>query len=301
LITLKRLIKASFKLRRPNKNMDKDNKQQNSGLGFAEALRDRLSLIRLSQGHLNLLETCPPKFQQVYLDNLASLFSPEQQEKATWGSRFHLLMQQRELGLPIEDLLEADEELHHSLNALIEAAPEILQKNNDTWREAEHCRTLSFNKYLLTVIYDLLIAEPRKARIIDWKTYLQPQNKTKLAHNWQTRLYLYILAETSEYLPKQISLTYWFVKLPQKPKSITFTYNKQKHEQTKQDLTSLLNQLDICLNDYLNQNISFPHRSNCQINCPYYPSGLKDVTQQLQPEEQTNLIASIAEIQEVSL
>jgi len=258
-------------------------------------LQNRTDLIRLSQGHLNLLSTCPPRFQQIYLEQLHSLPSPEQQEKQTWGTRFHLLMQQRELGLPLEPLLVAEPELHHSLAALIEAAPEILQASDRDNRAAEHCRTLSFNNYLLTVIYDLLIVDRERAKILDWKTYLQPQNKQKLTNNWQTRLYLYVLAETSDYLPEHISLTYWFVKLPHQPKSLTFNYTSQQHQQTKQDLTELLARLDQWLDDYHNHGISFPHRANCETVCPYY---------QFFPEREKNqshITKPITEIEEISI
>ena len=201
-------------------------------------------MLRLSQGHLNLLEICPPKFERLFLRQANSLPNPEIEDKQVWGSRFHLLMQQRELGLPIASLLKEETELNRSLKALIQAAPELFINDLSHVREAEHSRTLSFGNYLLTVIYDLLIAEENQAKIIDWKTYLQPQNKNKLARNWQTRLYLYVLAETSEYLPEQISMTYWFVKLPKKPKSHTFTYDRKKHQKTKQDLQGLLTNLD---------------------------------------------------------
>ncbi len=223
-------------------------------------------LIRLSQGQLNLLEICPPKFQQIYLNKLSSLPNPEIEDKQTWGSRFHLLMQQRELGLPIDSLLQKDEELDRSLQALLQAAPNILDHSNNQWREAEHSRTLNFGNYLLTVIYDLLVADDHKAQIIDWKTYLKPQNKSKLARNWQTRLYLYTLVETSEYLPEQISMTYWFVKLPNKPESHVFTYDSQQHQQTAKDLHNLLTNLDI----WLEEAIDFPHHPNCEHKCPYY-------------------------------
>ena len=222
-------------------------------------------LLRLSQGQLNLLEICPPKFQQIYLNKLTTLPDPETEDKQTWGSRFHLLMQQRELGLPIKSLLEQDQELDHSLQALLQAAPDILDSGNDQWREAEHSRTLNFGNYLLTVIYDLLVADAHRAQIIDWKTYLKPQNKSKLAHNWQTRLYLYILVETSAYRPEQLSMTYWFVKLPNQPESQVFTYSNQQHKQTEQNLRDLLTNLDI----WLEENRDFPHHSNCEHKCPY--------------------------------
>jgi hypothetical protein len=263
---------------------------------------DRKPLIHLSQGQLNLLEICPPYFQHLYLDKLGSPIDPEQQETFNWGSQFHRLLQQRELGLPIESLLQIDRQLQQAMTALVEAAPDIWQSNGKTWREAEYCRSLGFQGYLLTAIYDLLIADQTHAQIIDWKTYLKPENKTKLAKNWQTRLYLYILAETSDYLPQEISMTYWFIKLPTNPQSLTFTYDSNQHSKTKQDLTCLLAQLDDWLEGY-RHGISFPHLPNCQESCPY-ASG--NNTRQGQPGSRNAAITkdwltSIAEIEEIPI
>lgn len=225
-------------------------------------------LIRLSQSHLNLLSTCPPRFQQVYIDCLGSLPEPEQQDSMKWGSRFHLLMQQRELALPIEPLLATDLELDKSLTALIQEAPE-LKPDLNVWREAEHCRTLSWGDFLFTAIYDLLIAEVDRAVIFDWKTQRKPPKPQNLKANWQTRLYLYLLAETSEYEPEQIEMTYWFVKSGKLTK-ITFTYDKRQHRQTEQDLNILLTDLKTWLQDYQQLQIDFPHQPNCQASCPFY-------------------------------
>ncbi|MEM8672637.1 MAG: PD-(D/E)XK nuclease family protein [Cyanobacteria bacterium P01_G01_bin.67] len=249
-------------------------------------------LIRLSQSHLNLLSICPPKFQRVYLDCLGSLAAPEQQESMQWGSRFHLLMQQRELNLPIESLLATDSELDRSLKALIKAAPE-LEPDPNIWREAEHCRTLCQDDFLFTVIYDLLIAQADRAVILDWKTYRQPIGSKKLQQNWQTRLYLYVLAETSEYKPEQIQMTYWFVKSGQ-PKSVTINYSQLKHEQTEQELTILLANLKTWLQNYQEFKTDFPHRANCENTCPFY----QDFAE-ADPEQE--IIRSISEIEEVSI
>lgn len=257
----------------------------------------KLDLIRLSQGHLNLLSICPPKFQQVYLDCLGLLPDPEQQENMKWGSQFHLLMQQRELALPIESLLEKDSELDSSFKALIQAAPYLLEQTSEIWREAEHCRTLSSGKFLLTVIYDLLIAKKNQATILDWKTYRQPQTKNKLAHNWQTRLYLYILAETSEYTPEQIKMTYWFVKSG-KPKSITFDYNQIQHQQTEKDLAGLLTKLERWWENYYHSQVDLPHRPDCQENCPYHQLLSKESKEK---EFHQELIASMDTIEEISI
>lgn len=221
-------------------------------------------LIRLSQAYLNFLETCPRKFQQIYLKQLSSPLSLQEQDKLAWGKRFHLLMQQRELGLPVEFLLKADPPMWESFQAIAQAAPEIFlpsQSSQDV-RQAEHRRTLTIQDVLLTVIYDLLIAESNSAQIIDWKTYPRPQIRQKVAENWQTRLYLFVLAETSDYLPEQISMTYWFVQSARdkevengrspETQRLKFIYDRQQHEQTKQDLTQLLTQLQGWLQNYEN-------------------------------------------------
>ena len=204
--------------------------------------------LRLSQGHLNVLERCPRQFQHSYLNQLTSPANPESQERLTLGSRFHLLMQQREMGLPIEPLLQQDTELQRCMVAFAEIAPDIfLAPDGQMFRESEHYRTLQIQDYLLTVVYDLLIADGAKAQILDWKTYPKPANKEKLASNWQTLLYLYVLAETSDYQPEQISMTYWFIQSEGKLQNIKFNYSHAQHIATTKKLDSLLCQLTNCL------------------------------------------------------
>ncbi|MGF1590731.1 MAG: PD-(D/E)XK nuclease family protein [Pleurocapsa sp.] len=251
-------------------------------------------LIRLSQSHLNLLSICPPKFQQVYLDCLNSLPAPNQQDNRQWGSRFHLLMQQRELTLPIEALLATDAELDNSLKALIRAAPE-LEPDPNIWREAEHCRTLRLDNFLFTVIYDLLIAKTEQAIILDWKTYRNPPRWQKLANDWQTRLYLYVLAETSEYEPEQLQMTYWFVKSGT-PQSATFNYSQQQHQQTARELIVLTANLETWLGNYQQLQTNFPHQPDCP-KCPYHD--LFSAEKAVNCHEE--LLKSIAEIEEVSI
>lgn len=268
--------------------------------------------MRLSQGQLNVLERCPRQFQHTYLEQLASPTTSEQQERQTWGSRFHLLMQQRELGLPIESLVQGDPQLQRWMTGFASVAPEILTPTgSQTFRESEHCRTLQVQEHLLTVIYDLLIAEDRACQILDWKTYPKPQNRNKLAQNWQTRLYLYVLAETSEYMPEQISMTYWFIQSEDQPQSLKFTYNNFQHEQTGQKLNQLLSQLTSWLQRY-EQGESFPqvaegsqHCNSCQfaLRCDG-PGGNRLQHRQRYSGEETldrDVLSDLAAIQEVSL
>ncbi|AKG20324.1 PD-(D/E)XK nuclease family protein [Calothrix sp. 336/3] len=216
-------------------------------------------VFRLSQGQLNLLQRCPRNFQHIYLEQLYSPANPEYEEKQTLGSRFHLLMQQREMGLPIDTLVQADPRLNQWMTAFANAAPEIILPNSlgETFRESEHYRTLQLDNYLLSVVYDLIIADNQTAQIFDWKTYSKPPHKKELEKNWQTRLYMYVLAETSEYQPEDISLTYWFVQSSGKPQSVKFTYSPTEHQLTAKNLEKLLSQLGVWLHKY-EQGESFP-------------------------------------------
>jgi len=269
-------------------------------------------MFRLSQGQLNLLETCPRKFQHSYLEQLAAPTTPEQQERMAWGKRFHLLMQQRELGLPVEYLISEDAELGRCLEALRSAVPEIFTttlSTSQTFRESEHCRTLKIGGYLLTVVYDLLILDDLDAQILDWKTYQIPQNPARVGKNWQTRLYPFVLAETSEYLPRQISMTYWFVQSQAsqtskpEPQSLKFAYSEATHQYTKAVLSKLLRQLTDWLQDY-QAGIPFPQVPETAPLCKFCQFAVR--CQRTKGFESAldghhHHLLSLAEIPEVSL
>ncbi|WP_315789025.1 PD-(D/E)XK nuclease family protein [Fischerella sp. JS2] len=275
-------------------------------------LSTQTQLLRLSQGQLNLLERCPRQFQHTYLEQLYSPTEIEREEHQTLGSRFHLLMQQREMGLPIDSFLQTDAQLQSWMTAFTNAAAEILTpiNNSQTFRESEHYRTLQIQNYLLTVVYDLLIADSQQAQIFDWKTYPKLPNKRKLEQNWQTRLYMYVLAETSNYLPENISMTYWFVQSEGKPQSIKFNYNYNQHEKTAKKLKQLLSKLTNWLEEY-QQKKDFPQVSEGSKTCEYChfikrcnrtyanPAKTSEANSPLQKLD-TNL-TNIANIQEVSL
>lgn len=224
--------------------------------------------MRLSQGQLNLLETCPRKFQHTYLEQLAAPTTPDQQERLSLGSRFHQLMQQWELGLPVEPFIKEDEQLKQWFDAFVGAAPTILKLHPDRpvnsliFRQSEHQRTLVFAGHLLTVVYDLLILSDQQAQILDWKTYPKPQQSRRLAQNWQTRLYPFVLAETSDYAPEDISMTYWFFQTQTgaatDPQSLRFDYSLDAHDRTRRDLAQQLQQLTLWLDRYQAAGAAFP-------------------------------------------
>ena len=81
-----------------------------------------------------------------------------------------------------------------------------------------------------------------------------------MVQDWQTRLYLYTLVKTSNYLPEAVSMTYWFIppKNQQLPCQLKFSYNQQLHQKAEQDLQQILNNLTEWLNYYQQEKVEFP-------------------------------------------
>jgi hypothetical protein len=242
----------------------------------------------LSQGHLSILEFCPRKYQYIYVDHLTTPLSLEQQRSLQWGSQFHQLMQQRSLGLPLDDLLalsphpgiEANRvaELGHCLDILAQQEPTVFGDGvqdfmqADFLQDSEHSRSflwlswpdgeqvqqgqpLSPDRWVLRVIYDRLLLTSKAAQILDWKTYPQPKHSQWIRQSWQTRLYLFVLVETSAYTPEQVSMTYWFVRHYNDrgelaPQSYQVQYDRHAHEQTRADLSVWIDRLTHYYRDY---------------------------------------------------
>jgi hypothetical protein len=256
-----------------------------------------ISYWHLSQKDLNLLATCPLQFQQYYWQKLDSLPNLTQVENADWGKQFHTLMQQYNLGLPWENVLSQQPEFKQALKALISATEAIWHSPQIKFREAEYQLKFTWQNYIFSVVYDLLVLSEDYAIIFDWKTYLQPKNQQKLLTNWQTKLYLYVLAESLNYQAEQLYFTYWFVKLPQQPQSYTIKYNQNFHNQTKIELKNLVNKFEQILLEYpLTQN-KCKQRHNC-VQCSYYQTVINNHQAQ---NDLNNLPLSLEEVEEVNI
>ena len=258
-------------------------------------------MLRLSQRHLKILETCPRQFEHTYFDRLALPVPATQQVKTRLGSEFHLLMQQRELGLPITPILEQHPKLAEWMTAMSQTAPELFELDTPTLRASEELRTLEVGNYLFTVIFDLLLLKPDQANIIDWKTYPLPKYKKDLDLEWQTRLYLYVLAETSDYLPKQIDFTYWFIQSTPKPKSVRITYTPKQHRKTQEDLAQLLNKLTDWLDGYRVKGEPFPQIPASEGSCQYCNFAPRCGREQLLEPSQDSNLSSIGLLEQIPL
>jgi len=228
-------------------------------------------IISISQGHLNIWETCRRRYEYSFLESLslpdAALNS---KEKLLLGANFHLLMQQQELGLDVSALASSNPQLQQWLAAFERQPPEIIAGD----RLCEHRRTLEVllqnsetsdrvqEHFVLTAIYDLLIFGDRQAQILDWKTHQVAINFKKLQTNWQTRLYLYLLAKTTNYTPDQLSMTYWFANTAQ---SVIIPYSQTEHEQTEKRLQQILMEIAQAFND----SQAYPKLSLYSSACDY--------------------------------
>jgi PD-(D/E)XK nuclease superfamily len=221
-----------------------------------------LAINTISQGHLNVWTTCRRKFQHLFLDELSLPTASDIQSKLDLGTKFHLLIQQKELGLDVADVAASEANLEKWLLAF-ETNPPITIAGD---RLSEHRRTCELRvgdcDYLLNAIYDLLIVgsggtHPAReafpleignrtstttpaAQIIDWKTHQRPLSFVQLQANWQTRLYLYILAKTTNFAPEQLSTIYWFANTAT---AVTINYDRAQHQKTDRDLAEILSQI----------------------------------------------------------
>lgn len=237
--------------------------------------------LRLSQNHLMVVDNCPRQFQYLYLDQIGGIGRGESLP-LVWGSQFHQLMLQQDLGLPLPapDDPAADPELSRCIRGLKAAAPELFEAS--LIGQSEYPISAVVQGHTLVAVYDRLILGGDRAIIYDWKTYAQPPSATELADHWQTRLYLYLLAEVGHYAPEHLSMVYWFVRLSPdhpKPTSVTLPYSVERHERTDAELTQKLQQLNQWLELYDRHAlpqvpIDSPHCRTCAfaVCCDRLPS-----------------------------
>ncbi len=190
---------------------------------------------QVSQSSLNLWQTCPRKFQHQALQNLnLPLIANAKMEQ---GKRFHLLMQQQELGLDIANLAAGDPQLQKWISTFAKNPPKMIDSSR---RYPESTYTFALAGYILIAVFDLLILGDRQGQILDWKTHNRPIAEAILRSSWQTRLYLYILAAKTKFLPEQISMSYWFAETAA---TVEITYCLQDHQQTHQEIIQILGEM----------------------------------------------------------
>jgi hypothetical protein len=215
------------------------------------------------------------------------------------------------MGLPVATITQQNPQLAQWFTAFLHTSPQILALESESpdqvLYQSEQERTLEMNGYRLTVIYDLLLTGSHQARILDWKTYPKPQTSRWLIENWQTRLYLFVLAETSSYLPEQLSMVYWFFQsqgsASDAPQSLQISYNQTQHEQTRQDLQYWLAQLTEWLTAYQSGGPfpQLPLGAKACETCAFATRCERTATVWPTDSPAAEVLLNLAEIQEVPL
>ncbi|WP_072621738.1 PD-(D/E)XK nuclease family protein [Spirulina major] len=256
-------------------------------------------LLRLSQGQLNTFTQCPRRYQYTYHEQLGRPLDPNRQESLTWGSQFHTLMQQRELGLPVEGMFGPDDPLGVTYQALLAKLPELRESDPNVVREAEHRRVLQWPDVVLTVVYDLLLVTAHEATILDWKTYRDLPPREQVEQNWQTKLYPYVLAATSDYTPEQITMTYWIVGDAENVRSHTFPYSTAAYLATQNELRHIVAQLLTAEEQYRNDNAPFaqvPEAKGLCRRCPFVQCCERQETTTFAPTQWREMIHNSPDI-----
>ena len=260
-----------------------------------------MALLHLTHTHLDLLDRCPRRLQYTYLDQLTAPVDSTVLERQEWGKRFHLVLQQYQLGLPLQTLLDQQPDLKAAVEGLLTAAPHLFPSpgSDPVGVLSEHQRTWFEQGYGFTVVYDLLRLTPTQAEIIDWKTYQHPPSLGQLRRHWQTRLYCYGLVATSDWLPEQITITYWFIPpdpaaTGARPRCLRIPYNQVEHQRTQGELQRLCQRLATLQAQGGDFSQVAPEAGECQ-RCPFA------LRCQRQAQEQAWPLPAIADIPEVAL
>lgn len=205
----------------------------------------------LSRGKLASFLTCQRQFQLRSVQRLpwpAAPLTESAQEMLARGQQFHQLLQRHFLGLAVVPTAVPDETVRRWWS-LFQQYRLALPHGRFL---SEISLTVPLGGALLNGRFDLLILGEKDgaafAHLFDWKTG-KARSEAALRQDWQTRLYLALLAEggaallppEQTLLPEQIAITYWYVTEPDAPR--TLRYNAAWHSQNWAELAALVTQI----------------------------------------------------------
>jgi hypothetical protein len=214
-------------------------------------MRDETLL--LSRNKLATFLVCQRQFQLRYLERLMwpeAPLSAADTERLAQGQQFHRLVQRHFLGLPVEPGTITDRTVRQWWLTFVQHQPRLPHGRF----LPELTLTIPIGHHLLNGRFDLLLIGEENgapfAHVFDWKTG-KAQDEYTLRHDWQTRLYLAMLAEGGRALwgedhgrllqPEHVAITYWYVTNPDQP--CTIHYHHTWHEQNWAEMSTLVAQI----------------------------------------------------------
>ncbi|HSF79829.1 MAG TPA: PD-(D/E)XK nuclease family protein [Anaerolineales bacterium] len=204
---------------------------------------------QFSQGSLQDFTDCRRRFELRYIRQLAwpaleSQPALESERLMQQGERFHLLIHQYLLGLPVGQLtgMITDEDLSAWWESFISFAPAL----DGFTRYPEITLSTPLGGFRLVGKYDLVVVNSQgKASIYDWKTSQRKPRRDWLKARWQTRVYPFLLVKAGAhlnggkpFLPEDVQMTYWYANNPGQPE--LFAYDDSQFRQDEADLSALL-------------------------------------------------------------
>jgi hypothetical protein len=201
-----------------------------------------------SQSNLQDYVDCPRRFYLKHLLHLAwpSIESEPVQENELFrlqGERFHKMVNQLFIGIPVDRISSMDTEvtLASWWENFLASHQDLLAAQNSRLYP-EYTLSTRLAGYRLLAKYDLLQANEDGTWIIyDWKTYRTRPRRERQSARLQTRLYPFILSSPpnpSSSAPENLKLIYWYANFPAQPE--VFSYSPAQYKQDSQYLTQLI-------------------------------------------------------------
>lgn len=202
--------------------------------------------LTFSRGRLADFLACQRRFQLRYQRRLAWPVGPLDAASAAAldrGRRFHQLLQQHFLGLPLAQPAADEPDLGRWWRLFQSQGPRLPAGK----RLPEFNLTAPIGQHFLTGRFDLLLATDDGLYIYDWKTGVRARSVVALRQDLQTRVYLALVAEGAPALwrdirPESVRLTYWYASDP--PATRTLAYDSAWHAENWADLTALVGQIE---------------------------------------------------------
>lgn len=210
-----------------------------------------------SQSVLQDFLDCRRRFQLRYLQRLAwpaveSQPVLENERYRRQGERFHLMLQQRLSGVPLERLeaMAGEADLSRWWGHYLAHEDQVVLPGAARYPEITLAAPLA--GYRLVAKLDLLLRLPADSlqpatlvRIVDWKTARKRPARANLAQRIQTRLYPYLAVRAGAHLnggaplqPAQVEMWYWYAETPDQPER--FTYSERAFLDDQAYLSSLI-------------------------------------------------------------
>ncbi|MEN4041004.1 MAG: PD-(D/E)XK nuclease family protein [Anaerolineaceae bacterium] len=211
------------------------------------------SEFHFTQSNLQDYIACPRRFELRYMDQrrwpaVQSEPALEQEKQMLLGQRFHQMVHQYCLSIPVNPAAIAQQD-----NDLAFWWQQFIQYNPfaglPAARYPEHTLSAHLAGFRLVAKYDLLAIDPGKSIVIvDWKTGA-PSPANRLKQRVQSHLYPYLVVEACAYLnggipvqPEQVQMMYWFALQPDSP--VVFPYHQQSYTADRQFFSNLIREIN---------------------------------------------------------